>query len=515
MKEDRRSVLQTAPFLETGRVPCVGESVHDMQECEERLRFETFLTDLLAQFAGVSSKQVSDQINDALLGVCELIGIDLAVLWQWSATDGEASIQPTHVYGAGGNFATESLIQDQFPWCVKEILAGHSVVVSSVDELPDEAAIDAENCRLLGIKSNLTLPLRVEGETAIGALGFNAMRTERSWPPALVRRLQVVSEVFAVALARERADVALRISEERLALATEAAGAGPWVLNVERGRFWVGPKIMEMFGLPPGETLDLERFFSLVHAGDLQHVREVIERALRTGEFAADGYRIVRPDGQVRWMQSRGRMATVSTEGQDCFTGITSDITERKKQEYELRSSEGRIAAASDAAGMGFYETGEDARVAFFDDRIREILGVPSDGDTDGRAHWLARIHPEDLERVSGLRIQFQSGTLDRIDLEYRYLHPSRGVLWLHHVARVLKRNPAGVAVHAVGVISEVTEAKLATVSPLSRFSWMRGTIFRGFWRSFARPNRRAPSWTRKRCRRKRRKTGRPTPASG
>jgi GAF domain-containing protein len=97
------------------------------------------------------------------------------------------------------------------------------VTISSLAEFPAEAAVDHENCRKIGVKSNLTIPLSVGGKPTIGCLGLNTLRTERDWPDALVKRLQLVAQIFANALARKHADQALHESEERMTLAAEAA----------------------------------------------------------------------------------------------------------------------------------------------------------------------------------------------------------------------------------------------------------------------------------------------------
>ena len=104
------------------------------------------------------------------------------------------------------------------------MLAGRTVAVSSLEELPAEAAVDRESARLSGIKSNLTLPLAVGGEPPVGALAFNTLRAQRDWPDALVKRLQLVAQVFTNALARRRHELSLRESEARLAAGADLAG---------------------------------------------------------------------------------------------------------------------------------------------------------------------------------------------------------------------------------------------------------------------------------------------------
>jgi len=83
------------------------------------------------------------------------------------------------------------------------------VQFASLDELPPAASTDRETFRRLGVKSVIALPLRVGGQH-MGVLAFGAFRTERPWPASLVRRLVLVAEVFASALARRAADEALR-----------------------------------------------------------------------------------------------------------------------------------------------------------------------------------------------------------------------------------------------------------------------------------------------------------------
>ena len=121
---------------------------------------------------------------------------------------------------------------------------------------------------MFGVQSNLTLPLAVGGASPVGALGFNATTVERDWPEPLVKRLQLVAQVFANALARKRADEALQESEERLTMAADSAGAGLWILEYHTGIFWITEQTRAVFGYSPDEVVDLERFLSVVHPDD-------------------------------------------------------------------------------------------------------------------------------------------------------------------------------------------------------------------------------------------------------
>ncbi len=170
---------------------------------------------------------VDREIEDALGRVCELLGLDVAVLWQWSARLGRRDqARPTPTRPARIRGAFEPLHQESYPWVVEQMRAGRMVVLSVAGRPAPGGRPGRESARLTGIRSNLTLPLAVGGEAPVGALAFNTLRSERDWPDVLVKRLQLVAQVFANALARRRADLALRESEELNRATFEQAAVG-------------------------------------------------------------------------------------------------------------------------------------------------------------------------------------------------------------------------------------------------------------------------------------------------
>ena len=182
------------------------ENSNPNAELEERLRFETLIADLSSKFVNVPAGEVDREIMDAERRICEVLDLDLSAIWQWSDEAPVPSRSPTFTAPRTGPQPPGRMSQDDFPWVRQHMLAGRIVAISSLEEMPAEAARDRENCRQLGIKSNLTLPLSVGGGQPIGILGLNTTRAERDWPDVLVKRLQLVAQIFANALARKRAD---------------------------------------------------------------------------------------------------------------------------------------------------------------------------------------------------------------------------------------------------------------------------------------------------------------------
>ena len=194
-----------------------------------------------------------------------------------------------------------------------------------------------KSCLLFGIKSNLTIPLSVGDEPTIGILGLNTMRAERDWPDVLVKRLQLVAQIFANALARKRADQALRESEARLSLTTDAVGAGLWIMEVDTEKVWVSPKSRDLFHFAPDEEIHYESYFRVIHPEDRDRVNQEVQQALRSGERLTCDYRIIQPDGTIRWIAAHGQRFLKSTGEPERMMGLSLDITERKQMEEKLR----------------------------------------------------------------------------------------------------------------------------------------------------------------------------------
>ncbi len=105
---------------------------------------------------------------------------------------------------------------------------------------------------MYGTKSDVIVPLSVGEGPVFGVLTFAVMREEREWSETVVTGFKLIAQVFANALARKRSDETLRESEARFSIATEAAGAGLWIMEPDTGHVWVTPKTRELPSFCPG-----------------------------------------------------------------------------------------------------------------------------------------------------------------------------------------------------------------------------------------------------------------------
>ena len=431
-------------------------------ELEERLRFETLLTDISAHFINLPANQVDSEIEDAQRRVCQCLDLDLSALWQWSG-EIPAILTLTHLYSppTGPTRPERIDAHEAFPWAFQKLLRKETLAFST-EQLPPDAQRDQETFQYYGIKSSLTLPLFTGGGPLIGILSFNTLSDECIWPVEIVNRLNLVAQIFSNALARKASDRLLRESEARLLLAADSAGAMLWDLETISGHLWTTTQGKEFFGFAPDRPMSFDSFLLAVHPDDREMLKRTVAETMLSEKDANVEYRVVRPDGSIRWVLSRGRPHPESAVR---LMGVSIDITERKLIEERILVSEARLAAAIDAAALGFYEMGEDLRISLLDRRIMsDIIGIESSDEPHDeprvREFWLSHIDPEDLPRIVDLSRQVLVEGVDRFTGEYRFLHPKKGVIWLRQVSHVQERNAAGRATRVVGVMQDITERK-------------------------------------------------------
>jgi len=145
------------------------------------------------------------------------------------------------------------------------------------------------------------------------------------------------SKVMRDITERKRAEEALRMSQERLLLSQRAAGLGNFSWDIERNVNEWSDEIMELYGLPPGGFGGKhESWRERIFPDDLAAADAAIERSLVDGDFKVD-FRIVRPDGSIRWLHSRAKVFFSPDRRPLRMDGVNMDITDRKRAEEEIR----------------------------------------------------------------------------------------------------------------------------------------------------------------------------------
>jgi GAF domain-containing protein len=198
---------------------------------DERLRFESLLSELSAGLIHVSLNALDDEIGRGLRQVGEFLKVDRANLHEYIT---ERAVVRVSWAVEGVETLSRVMEPDQFPWATERFRGGHIVRFSRLDELPEHATIDRQSYQRSGTKSDLSLPLGA-GHSLLGVLSFDSVRNERTWPDELLPRLQLLGEVFAAALERRRAELALneRLRFEALLSELSAVFSGLPALEID------------------------------------------------------------------------------------------------------------------------------------------------------------------------------------------------------------------------------------------------------------------------------------------
>ena len=135
-----------------------------------------------------------------------------------------------------------------------------------------------------------------------------------------------------------------------------------------------------MLGLDKNVNLTDELFFSLVHPDDRERLRQTMTEAVVSGRDARAEYRIVRPDGAVRWLITRARPYYASSGEPDRLTGVSLDITERKLMEEKIQKAAEEWQSTFDSVQEQVMILDKDFRVTRVNAPALSFLGLPLEG---------------------------------------------------------------------------------------------------------------------------------------
>jgi PAS domain S-box-containing protein len=152
---------------------------------------------------------------------------------------------------------------------------------------------------------------------------------------------------------RKKAEEALRESEERLRVALSAAQMGTWRWDPATNQDTRDASLNLILGLEAVETTQpVEDFLGFVHPQDRDMTNEEIQRAVRERRTYVAEFRIIRPDGTVRWLRDQGKPLCDENNRVLCLTGAVVDITERKRAEEKIKVFSQGIEGAIDGIAI-------------------------------------------------------------------------------------------------------------------------------------------------------------------
>jgi two-component system CheB/CheR fusion protein len=148
---------------------------------------------------------------------------------------------------------------------------------------------------------------------------------------------------------RKQAEDALRMSQERLRLAQEAAEIGVWDWDIQGSRTRCSREWGPLYGLPPTDlALPQDAWLALIHPEDRTRVQDEVTQSLEGNKVYNTEFRVVWPDGSIHWLLGRGDVIRDNQGDPVRMLGVNMDITIRRQAQEERQALSARLAAAQE-----------------------------------------------------------------------------------------------------------------------------------------------------------------------
>jgi two-component system, LuxR family, sensor kinase FixL len=355
-------VLQVSLAVSAVPILCLAglieERWRDRIVLADRLRFEEVLARLSGAFVHLPSNRM-DQTFEVWLGrLGQFVDVDRVMLLRLS--EDRKLFTVTHAWSAPGlPLPPRTNLSESFPWVVSQLVREQPLIFLRPDDLPTDAHRDRDSLIEAGTVSKLALPL-VAGGRVLGALALVTVGRERDWPEELVGRLQLVTEVFANALARKESEDALRASELMKTAILASLNSGVAVLDgagevIAVNRVWTraSPDFNEASTASVSVGDNYLRVCREAARRGEPHAGEALAGIESVLDGSRSGFSFEYPAGDAsreRWVA----MSVVPLNRAEGGAVVSStDITERKRAELEAQRSRQELAHFTRVSTMG------------------------------------------------------------------------------------------------------------------------------------------------------------------
>jgi PAS domain S-box-containing protein len=232
-----------------------------------------------------------------------------------------------------------------------------------------------------------------------------------------------------------------------------------WLPQEHRYRY-VSPQIETLFGVSADDHAD--DWSAQIHPDDKDGVAEISRTADSDGSTYVAEYRIIRPDGEIRWIHDESAYYELDDDGRPRLAqGVMFDITERKRAEERAAAAEERYRTLVEKVPAISYVWDSTfaqgtAPALYISPQIEQMLGVPAESWIDDPMAWSTHAHPDDEARVTAAWSDAtDSGT--PFSAEYRLRTTAGEWRWVRDEANPVGQGPGGGHLYQ-GVIVDITE---------------------------------------------------------
>jgi PAS domain S-box-containing protein len=249
----------------------------------------------------------------------------------------------------------------------------------------------------------------------------------------------------------------LQESKASLEEAQRVAHVGSWVWDLEKNHVTYSDEYFRIFGLAPRKgPIDIATVREMIHPEDREYVFRVAEDAIRSGESPECEHRILRPNGEIRIVHSRGDLKKDASGRPYQMLGVSQDITDRTRAEQALKRSQFYLSEGERIAHIGSWAFSESGH--YWSDELYKIHGLDPQNGAPTVEQYLALIHPQDRASMAET-IRIMQGQHRGHDLIERIVRPDGEVRYVRAVAVPVVEE--GVFKGFIGTTMDVTEQEL------------------------------------------------------
>jgi len=318
---------------------------------ELRYATERVVTEYSEKFTHCAPEDVEGRIQEGLAAIRHTKEVEWA---QWLTIEPGTGQIGKSFTSTGEAIPEESSLRlgPNTPWLMEQIEAGQIVVISSLNQIPEQATVDRSYLGSLGVESLLVIPSSSDHGTK-SALVLACLERGREWPRAVIARLSTMGNLFGTAHRRRRAEVELREKKEWLEMALEASKTALWDLDLLTGKVRWSQRDDSLLGKAPLELeVSWEKFLERVPEEDRDDLyrRTLARLEDQSGnDIFLTEWRYHEPGGSERWVLFRGRVYRDSHGRPLRLRGVNVDITELKEARSELVELTERLIQAQES----------------------------------------------------------------------------------------------------------------------------------------------------------------------
>ena len=196
---------------------------------------------------------------------------------------------------------------------------------------------------------------------------------------------------------RQAAEAALGRASARLESAMAAAEIGSWVWDPQSDQATVDRNLAALYGFADERQLNENALLrrQLIHADDLAAVSGAEAQSLRTGVLPSTEFRLMQPDGSIRWVARRGKVHFDAAGRPVLLAGVLIDVTAQKLAEQALSKSEKLYRAIGESIDYGVWVCDAQGRNTYASEQFLRLLGLTQEQCSG--VGWTQLLHPDDV----------------------------------------------------------------------------------------------------------------------